>query len=185
MTDWFETAEGIWKTLWDTLAQGVADPDHPARQPTFATQSPDGWPEARTVVLRRADRITGEVSVHTDLFSDKIKSLTKTPRAALHVWDARQNLQIRAQAEVVIQSGAATRALWDKIPDHARQSYGVIPPPGTAIETALDYVKSPDPATFAVLICRVMHIDAVHLGAQHRRVSYSRARHWRGQWLSP
>lgn len=185
MTEWFETAEGIWTNVWATLAKGVADASHPARQPTFATQSPDGWPEARTVVLRRADRITGEVSLHTDLFSDKVKSLTKTPRAALHVWDAAQDLQLRLQAEVTVRSGAAVRALWDKIPDHAQQSYGVTPPPGTAIDTALDYVKTPDPSSFAVLVCRVMHVDVVHLGAQHRRISYSRARQWQGQWLSP
>ena len=185
MSDWFETAEGTWARVWATLGMGVADADHPARRPTFATLSPDGWPEARTVVLRSADPEIGAVTVHTDLFSDKIKSLTKTPRAALHVWDEDQQLQIRLQAEVTIQSGAVTRALWDEIPDHAQQSYGVTPPPGTAIEGSLDYVKAPDPATFAVLTCRVMHVDAVHLGAVHRRISFSRERQWTGQWLSP
>ncbi|MEL6685597.1 MAG: pyridoxamine 5'-phosphate oxidase family protein [Pseudomonadota bacterium] len=185
MSEWFETSEGILAKVWGTLGRGVADAKHPARRPTFATVSPGGWPEARTVVLRSADREAGVVTIHTDLFSDKIKSLQAEPRAALHVWDAKQDLQIRLQAEGSISSGAKTRALWDKIPDHARQSYGVTPPPGTLIETALDYVKTPDPDTFAVLTCTVMTIDAVHLGADHRRVSYSRARHWQGQWLSP
>ena len=32
---------------------------------------------------------------------------------------------------------------------------------------------------------RLVAIDAVHLGADHRRVSYSRVGHWQGQWLSP
>ncbi|WP_108815643.1 pyridoxamine 5'-phosphate oxidase family protein [Loktanella sp. Alg231-35] len=185
MTEWFETTQGTWDALWATLARGVADADHPARRPTFATVSSDGWPEARTIVLRSADPQAAEITVHTDLFSDKIKSLTKTPRAALHVWDESQQLQIRLQTEVSIQSGAKTSALWDKIPDHAQQSYGVTPSPGTVIDGALGYLKEPDPATFALLICRVMHVDAVHLGAVHRRVSFSRARHWDGQWLSP
>lgn len=185
MNEWFETTDGTLKRVWDTLALGVADAAHPARRPVFATISPTGWPEARTVVLRTADKEAGTVSVHTDLFSDKIKSLHASPRAALHIWDADQVLQIRLQAEVTIQSGAATRGLWDQIPDHAQQSYGVTPPPGAPIETALDYIKKPDPATFAVLTCTVTHIDAVHLGADHRRVGFSRARHWQGQWLSP
>lgn len=185
MTDWFETTQGTWAQLWHTLARGVADASHPARRPTLATVSPEGWPEARTVVLRTATPDAAEVTAHTDLYSDKMQSLANAPRAALHVWDEDQQLQIRLQAEVTIQSGAQTRALWAKIPDHARQSYGVTPPPGTPIENALDYQKSPDPATFAVLICRVIHVDAVHLGAVHRRVSFSRARHWDGQWLSP
>ena len=185
MNSWFETHEGTWQRIWDTLGRGVADAKHPARRPTLATVSPQGLPEARTVVLRHADRTDATVSLHTDLFSDKIKSLRQTPHVALHVWDARQNLQIRLQAEVQIKSGPSTRALWDKIPDHAQQSYGVTPPPGVPIEEALAYVKQPDPATFAVIDCAVTTIDAVHLGENHRRCSFSRARHWHGQWLSP
>ena len=185
MNSWFETHEGTWQRIWDTLGRGVADAKHPARRPTLATVSPQGLPEARTVVLRHADRTDATVSLHTDLFSDKIKSLRQTPHVALHVWDARQNLQIRLQAEVLIKSGPSTRALWDKIPEHAQQAYGGTPPPGVPIEEALAYVKQPDPTTFAVLDCAVMTIDAVHLGENHRRCSFSRARHWHGQWLSP
>lgn len=185
MSDWFETTDGIWDKLWGTLGRGVADAKHPARRPTFATVSPEGWPEARTVVLRTADRAAGAVTVHTDLYSDKIKSLRALPRAALHIWDAKRNLQIRLQAEVTILSGAQIRALWEKIPDHAQQSYGVTPPPGQPIATALAYVKTPDPETFAVLQCHVTTIDAVHLGTDHRRAGFSRDRHWQGQWLSP
>ncbi|MEO1638737.1 MAG: pyridoxamine 5'-phosphate oxidase family protein [Pseudomonadota bacterium] len=185
MSEWFETANGLWSRAWGTLGRGVADAKHPARRPTFATVSPDGWPEARTVVLRSADRKAGELSVHTDLHSDKIKSLRACPRAALHIWDAKQDLQIRLQAEVSITTGETIQPLWDKIPDHAQQSYGVTPPPGTPIASALDYVKDPDPESFALLTCRITHIDLVHLGAQHRRVAYSRARHWEPQWLSP
>lgn len=185
MSDWFETTDGILAKVWGTLGRGVADAKHPARRPTFATVSADGWPEARTVVLRAASQTAGMVMVHTDLYSDKIKSLRQTPRAALHIWDAKQDLQIRLQADVVIVSGDETRAIWDKIPDHAQQSYGVIPPPGTVIAQALDYLKKPDPATFALLECSVTHIDAVHLGADHRRASFSRLRNWQGQWLSP
>jgi hypothetical protein len=185
MSNWFETAVGTWHNVWRTLASGVADAKHPARRPTFSTVSADGWPEARTVVLRTADPEAAEITVHTDLYSDKIKSLRASPRGAFHIWDDTQDLQIRLQVEVTIQSGEASRPLWAKIPDHAQQSYGVTPPPGTPIENALDYIKKLDPDTFAILKCRVMHIDAVHLGADHRRISFSRSTHWQGQWLSP
>lgn len=185
MSEWYETSHGIWDRVWGTLGRGVADARHPARLPVFATVSADGWPEARTVVLRSAARESGTLTIHTDLYSDKIKSLHATPRAALHIWDAKQNLQIRLQAEVTILTGDDTRALWDKIPDHAQQSYGVRPPPGMPITAALAYDKAPDPATFAVLECRVLHIDAVHLGTDHRRIRFSRLGHWQEQWLSP
>ena len=185
MSDWFESTNGIWTKVWNTLDQGVCDASHPARLATFATVSPVGWPEARTVVLRAADREAGLVTVHTDLFSDKIKGLRRLPRAALHIWDAGQDLQIRLQSEVVIRSGVDTRPLWEQTPDHAQQSYGVTPPPGTPIDSALAYAKNPAPDSFAVLVCTITAIDAVHLGADHRRARFSRLGHWRGQWLSP
>ncbi len=185
MSNWFETLSGLHLQVWDTLVQGVIDPNHPARKPTFATVSADNWPEARTVVLRGSDSEAATIWVHTDLHSDKINSLRKTPRAAFHIWDNAQDLQIRLQVEVTIQSGASVRRIWDNIPDHSRQSYGVTPPPGRAIADALDYVKKPDPDIFAVLECRIFYMDVVHLGEDHRRAAYSRSNDWAGQWLSP
>ena len=185
MSDWFTTQQGIWKRLWQTLGRGVADARHPARLPTFATVSPEGWPEARTVVLRSADSETAALTVHTDRQSDKIHSLKANPRAALHVWNKPDSLQIRLQAEVTILTGKDTRDLWDRIPDHARQSYGVSPPPGTPIGSDLAYSKAPDQGSFAILSCRVIQIDAVHLGDAHRRVGFRRDDNWRGEWLSP
>ncbi len=184
MSNWFETLDSIRGQVWDTLAQGVADADHPARYPTFATLSDDGWPEARTVVLRTVEP-NDSLRIYTDLHSLKIPSLRATPRAALHVWDANQALQIRLQAEVEILNGPAVARDWDSVPDHSRQSYGTQPAPGRPIGDALAYTKDPDPATFAVLLCRIQTIDAVHLGVDHRRAGYSRDDDWAGQWLSP
>ncbi len=185
MSNWFETLGGLKSRVWETLARGVAEADHPARLPSFATLSADGWPEVRTVVLRSVSHRDHSLTVHTDLHSEKVRSLRAHPRAALHIWDAEQALQLRLQAEASIAFGADTRALWDEIPDHAQQSYGVVPPPGARIETALDYVKQPDPASFAVLTCRIVAIDVVHLGPDHRRAQFTRASNWAGQWLAP
>ena len=185
MSDWFQTLAGLYDQLWDTLVQGVVDSGHPARHPTLATVSPDGWPEARTVVLRGADQIAGTISVFTDLHSAKVDSLRKTPRAALHIWDASNRLQLRLSCVVQIQQGPDVAHIWAQVPDHSRQSYGVTPAPGRPIASALAYAKSPDPATFAVLHCTVAHIDAVHLGTHHRRARFRRDADWQGEWLVP
>lgn len=185
MTDWYETLEGLYDHLWDTLVQGVVDRTHLARHPTIATISPTGWPEARTVVLRGADQILGTISAFTDLHSAKITSLRQTPRAALHLWDESQRLQLRLTCTVQIQHGPDAAQIWAQIPDVSRQSYGISPGPGTAIATALEYVKSPDPATFAVLNCTIIGIDVLHLGQVHRRAQFLRSADWHGQWLVP
>lgn len=125
MTEWFETCAGLLQKTWDILGKGLVDAKHPARRPTFATLSEDGWPEARTLVLRASDPATATLALHTDITSNKIKSLTKTPRAALHIWDPDEALQIRMQTDVRVEFGPKTRPLWDKTPGHAQQSTGL------------------------------------------------------------
>jgi hypothetical protein len=185
MSEWYETRVGLWDQAWRVLEAGLSLRDAPARQPTFATVSPGGWPEARTVVLRAADKARAVLEVHTDLHSSKIASLRRTPRAALHLWEPELQLQVRMQADVDISSGEAVAETWASVPDPSRQSYGITPAPGTPIADALDYVKAPDPATFAVLSCQLSHVDLVHLGVRHRRAAFARSRDWQGQWLAP
>ena len=184
MSKWFETLDGLHDRMWQRLSRGVADAKSPSRQPTLATVR-DGWPEARTVVLRRAEREAATLEVYTDLTSDKVESLRATPRAALHIWEDKQRLQIRLQAQVEILSGDVVRDRWAKIGEGGRQSYGKIPTPGTALTDALDYEVTASFDAFAVLSCRIEAIDLVHLGDDHRRASYARADGWRGQWRSP
>ena len=185
MSEWFETLDGIRGRVWQTLGRGVADRRSAARHPTFATVSPDGWPEARTVVLRAADAQVQTLDVHTDFQSDKVKSLRGKSRAAFHIWDEKQKLQLRLGAEVEILSGDVVADLWAKVPDPSRQAYGTDPAPGTAINDALAYTKPADPAAFAVLRCKVIAIDVVHLGADHRRALFTRDSEWIGEWLAP
>ena len=123
MSDWFETLEGLNSRLWQCLGRGVADRHHPARHPTLATIGPDGWPEARTVVLRGADPIAGTLTVHTDLHSAKVASLTAMPRAAFHVWIEKDRLQLRLACSVTLRHGAGgmgqgSRSIAPKLRDH-------------------------------------------------------------------
>jgi pyridoxamine 5'-phosphate oxidase len=185
MSEWFETLDGIQTRVWQSLGRGVADRLHPARHPTLATISPDGWPEARTVVLRSTDLVAAMLTAHTDLHSAKVASLRATPRAALHVWIPKDRLQLRLTCTVSMRHGADVADIWAKVPDLSRQSYGITPAPGTPIDHALAYVKVPDAATFVVLNLSLVHIDAVHLGDVHRRARFQQADDWAGQWLVP
>lgn len=188
MTDphpWASALDSLHAQVWTQLVRGVSDRRAPARHPTFATVSPQGWPEARTVVLRAADPVAATLEIHTDLRSAKVAALRVNPRAALHVWEASAHLQIRITADVTILSGEAVAATWAKVPDPSRQSYGTKPAPGLPIAGALDYTKPADPDSFAVLRCRVQGLDIVHLGPHHRRARFDRADGWAGQWLAP
>jgi len=65
---------------WQHLSRGVTDNRSPARHPTFATVSPEGLPEARTVALRRASQAQAIVEVHTDIVTPKVQALRARPQ---------------------------------------------------------------------------------------------------------
>lgn len=181
MNDWFETLGGTRDRVWARLTQAAQD----RAQVAFATISPAGWPEVRTVVLRDTDAKSQTVEIYTDIQSDKIASLHASPRASIMMWDADLALQIRLRCDVTILSGDEVMERWRAIPDHSKLSYGITPPPGQVIAQSDAYVKVPDPKVFAVLFCKVMHIDAVHLGTPHRRSSFSQVGDCFENWLAP
>lgn len=170
---------------WQRLSRGVADSHSPARYPVIATVSPDGWPEARTVALRRASRSDGVVEVHTDSASAKITALRESPKVQLHIWDDEPRLQIRLFASVSILTGTEVESLWTRVPDASRASYGKRPTQGTPIANAFDYIELHDQAAFMVIRCHLERIDLVELQDVHRRAVYTGPDEWTGQWLVP
>jgi pyridoxamine 5'-phosphate oxidase len=171
--------------IWARLVRGVGDRHAPARHPTFATVSPDGRPEARTVVLRAANQTAGTLDVHTDLRSAKVTALRANPRAELHIWDNSAHLQTRVEVTVAILTGDTVASYWAKLPEVAKLNYGTTPAPGEPIANSLDYIKEPDQAIYAVLSCAVQAFDIVHLGPQHRRARFDYTNNRIGQWLVP
>ncbi len=170
---------------WQRLGRGVADRRSDARHISFATVSPEGWPEVRTVVMRKASRAEGVVEVHTDAASAKIASLAAEPRAELLVWDAKPRLQIRMAAQVQVLTGAEVSDLWARVPDASRAAYGKSPVQGTPISNAHGYRETRDADAFTVLRCQLQKIDLVELGDVHRRATYLAAENWVGQWRVP
>ena len=81
--------KAIYDEAWGMLERGVADRRSPARHPTIATVSPDGQPQARTVVLRAASRAAQTVEFYSDTRAAKLAALGKTPLAVVHVWHPR------------------------------------------------------------------------------------------------
>ncbi len=172
-------------TGWQHLRRGVADSTSPARYPTFATVSPGGTPEARTVAMRRADPGAALVEVHTDIITPKVAALRAHPVAALHTWLPRAKLQIRLTARVEILTGDDVAEAWHDVPEASRVSYGTEPLPGLPIDHVYAYEKPSVQDRFAVLRCHLTHIDLVHLDMRHRRAAYTRDDNWQGMWLAP
>ncbi|MCA1773353.1 MAG: pyridoxamine 5'-phosphate oxidase family protein [Halomonas sp.] len=171
--------------IWSRLIRGVHDRHAPTRHPTLATVSANGMPQARTVVLRDADKQAATLTLYTDLHSAKVTELRANLLAELHVWDPSAHLQIRLAAEVTILEGAEVAERWQRLPEHSRSAYSSGLAPGKPIADSLAYAKTPDQTAFGVLRLDIQTIDALHLGPDHRRAGFSRADHWEGQWRVP
>lgn len=79
---WALDLDTLHDQAWQRLIRGVRDRHAPARHPSLATVSPDGFPQVRTVVLRAADRSHQRLEIHTNLFSAKVEDLRHTPHAS-------------------------------------------------------------------------------------------------------
>ena len=170
---------------WSLLTRGVGDAKFASRNPTFSTISEEGFPTMRTVVLRRADRMSNCLEIHTDLKTNKVLSLKKSNFAGLHFWIPKAKFQIRASVIVDIQTGPKVEAEWNRIPMQSRVSYGSVPRPGTEINGPFDYKKVPRQDCFAILKCNIKELDLLYLGDIHQRAIYKMGDPWVSVWVAP
>ncbi|MEM8591022.1 MAG: pyridoxamine 5'-phosphate oxidase family protein [Pseudomonadota bacterium] len=183
MSDWYETLPGVLDRAWQLLIRGANDAKHPARTPVLATISPDG-PQQRILVLRQVNRDAGTLTLFTDAATPKVQELTADPRAALHVWDKRSQIQLRLAATVTMAPGET--ATWDRMPEGAREVYGVEPPPGTPIDGPESFAREPNAEKFLKLTLTLSRIELVTLGLPiHRRAVFARDGGWAGHWVAP
>ena len=170
---------------WSLLTRGVVDAKFASRNPTFSTISEEGFPTMRTVVLRRADRVSNCLEIHTDLKTNKVFSLKKSNFAGLHFWIPKAKFQIRASVVVDILTGSKVEDQWNKIPIQSRVSYGSKPSPGIEINGPFDYQKLPEQDNFAVLRCDIRALDLLYLGALHQRALYKTGDTAISTWVAP
>ncbi len=170
---------------WVQIYRGIADKKSPARHPTFVTSSSDGFPNARTLVIRRCDQNNNQIEFHTDTDSSKMYALKENPRAGIHIWLPKVQLQIQMEVIVQVKVGDVTIKNWRNVPTNSRVAYGTIPSPGSVIEGPFDYDHAPDQRRFAVLVCDIQSIQLLLLGVKHIRAHYKKTTNWQGEWLSP
>ena len=161
--------------IWAELCAAPGDRTHPWRLPVLATVTPDGAPDARTVVLRASDRAAGTLDCFTDARSPKVAQLRREARAVLVFWHPglRWQLRVRAAVETIVD-GPAIEAAWQRIASSAAAADYLAPAaPGTPVADA----KRAGPASahhLCVLRAQVEAIDWLALGdtGEHQRILF-------------
>lgn len=187
---------------WARLERGAADRRTAFNKMQVGTIGAQGWPEMRSVVLRRVEAAERRITFHTDRRSAKAGEIEADGRVTLHFWDARAKLQIRlwGQARVVAEDPLAGEA-WARLAPRQRATYLGSLPPGRPIETpeegdaafgtALGAAEGEagearGRGAFAVVPVTVMRLEWLHLReAAHRRARFDWGGEWQGRWLAP
>jgi len=145
----------------------------PLAWPALVTVSPEGRPDARTVVLREFDGQNARL--FTDARSRKVRDLRHCPLAVLHFLDPGALLQIRLYGVTEVnQQDALADTYWAGFKEKHQREYQPVAPPGSPMEgprTPLN--PRMGAANFAVVTLSVTGIDILQVGREdHLRFYY-------------
>ena len=129
-----DTLGDVLDQAWSLLTRGVADRRHCFHTPVLVTTDDDGLPDARTVVLRRADRDGRVLGCHTDGRSPKVAQIGRQPVVAWHFYDAGGRVQLRCRGRTRVIDDPSDPALveaWARTSAGSRVCYRAPEPPST------------------------------------------------------
>lgn len=168
-----------WAKLAAWLLSGATNANHPFHHVVVSSFGADGFPEVRTVVLRRFNDATRELTFHTDVRSPKVAELRADSRSGFLLYDPDKLLQVRARTTVRLHhADARARHEFDALPPHIRATYSCAVPPGQgmAADAPFDYPPRPpvDEAVafgnFVTVVGVIREIDVLELHEHgHRR----------------
>lgn len=161
--------------LWDELATATSTRGHPWRTCTLATVTPDGLPDARTVVLRELDRAGRELVFFTDARSPKVLQIERQPQGLLVLWSAELGWQLRLAVLMSVETtGLAVSSRWARLQmKPAAQDYLSPLPPGSSLPHPAAVPELGKRVHFAVVTARVTMMDWLDLHPDgHRRAGF-------------
>ena len=184
---------------WTLLVRGGADRKSPLHTPVIASVDAAGLPQARVMVLRKADPAAATLRLHTDARSPKVAQLDGKPVAVLG-YHAGEQVQLRLTGTArVLTDDAVVEGIWNQSTLFARRCYLAQNAPGTPLPEPASglpaWIEGQQPTAeqiaparpnFATLWIEVTAIDWLHLAnSGHRRAVFRASDSWAGEWLAP
>lgn len=178
-----DSLAAIEDALWRELQAAPRDREHPWRLPVLATTDGTGA-DARTVVLRAAERASGELTLYTDARAPKVAQMASHPLGTLVFWSKAIEWQLRVRVRLsAATDGLAVSSAWARL-RHTASARDYLSPsaPGSPLEgTPTGHAER---AHFALVTAQVSAIDWLELHADgHRRARFAAGAAPR--WLQP
>jgi pyridoxamine 5'-phosphate oxidase len=180
------------EAAWDALAEGVRNRRHGFHAFTLATVTPDGLADARTMILRGAERGERTLRFNLDARSPKAGQVKANPRVCCVFYAREEKLQVRAWGTLTLHlRDETTRAAWERLLPLSRETYRTPAGPGEDVDPA--EVRAPLPLEDAYqnfVVCRVsLHaLEWVRLaygGNRRARYEWADDGSLTARWLAP
>lgn len=186
--------------IWQLLVRGGADRRSPLHTPVVASIDAAGLPDARVMVLRRAEPGLARLRFHTDARSPKCAELDGRAVTILG-YHPGEKVQLRMAGHgAVLRDGDEVEAAWAASSLFARRCYMAEQAPGTGLDgpgsglPAAIEGQQPEEAdilparpNFALVHVDIQRIDWLYLAnSGHRRVRFAQAGgDWAAAWVAP
>jgi 3-hydroxyisobutyrate dehydrogenase len=197
------TLENIYTDCWERIALGAKSAKHPFHLVTLSTIN-NGFPEIRTVVLRKVNPIESTLNFHTDYRSPKVNQIKENPSVAILLYDFESRLQIRLRAKATIHHlDFICEEAWGKSRLESRRCYLVDPSPSSIINLPDDGLPKnlsvkdlteenvkPGFQNFVVIKTKILELDWLFLNHEgHRRAQFkintNDLNHVEKNWMLP
>ena len=198
-----ENFSEIWRAVAAQLVIAASSAKHPWHLMALATVSPDGFPQARNVVLREFEIEKPALWFHSDRRSPKILGLEISDGdAELLLYEPKQRRQLRCKVKVILHhNDTRARMRWDQAKESSRRCYLAEQGPSLEVETRQSTLPAewqhkvppagesePGFANFTAVECRIQQVDILQLNAQGSErclLSFKDGTLTDGQWLAP
>ncbi|WHO73088.1 pyridoxamine 5'-phosphate oxidase family protein [Rhizobium sp. BT03] len=165
-------------SAWRELETAAASPQSGFRFLNLCSVDSEARPQARMVVLRRADGPSRVLEFHTDSRSPKWLELSANPNVTILGFSTQTRLQFRLQGMVELHAAGSdlANAAWDRLSTWTRTTYTGGPPGDECASDVIDEAVLPKPADqaegkphFGLLIFRARTLDWFELRRQGNR----------------
>lgn len=172
------------------FANAPGNPKAAFRYPVLATVGCNGSPNGRVLVLRSADPVIWQATLHTDSRAEKVAELALNDTAMLVFYDHEAGVQLRLKGKVSLVTDQSEReTIWAALPASNRPNYRSSLPTGTEIGTPDDSIDLPDHSSgfenFSVLGFTAETADILQLSRTGNRRYRLDIATGTGSWLVP
>jgi len=147
---------------------------HSFRTASVATIGELGFPEVRTMVLRKFNPDNKSLSFHSDYRSNKVKHIAKNPHIQILFYDKPNKLQLRITAKAFVHyNNEVTLSAWNLMEDSPKKCYSYMSKPGELLECKtlpLRLSSQESYVNFCIIECNISTIDYLSLASSgHQR----------------